>query len=175
MSLLKTNSFYNVFKRSISFSSSLKVWNKDWAPGPYPINDEERRIAAKKYFLLPEEYEPKPDDGFGAGDYPNFKPYSVDARDPFYPWDYPEYRRNFCEALQEDQHFYGEDRYNVQMRPRYSLLQMLLMTASVFGVSALLMYLTNDFFFLPMMPHHIHKPGIKHYTYESPQSHKSEP
>lgn len=38
-------------------------WNKDWKPGQYPKTDEERRAAAKKYGLLPEDYKPYPDEG----------------------------------------------------------------------------------------------------------------
>lgn len=38
-------------------------WNKDFAPGPLPKTEEERRAAAKKYGLLPEEYRTYPDDG----------------------------------------------------------------------------------------------------------------
>lgn len=32
-------------------------------PGPLPQTEEERRAAAKKYGLLPEEYKTYPDDG----------------------------------------------------------------------------------------------------------------
>lgn len=32
-------------------------------PAPYPETEEERRAAAKKYGLLPEEYKPYPADG----------------------------------------------------------------------------------------------------------------
>lgn len=38
-------------------------WNKDFAPGPLPKTEEERRAAAKKYGLLPEEYRTYPEDG----------------------------------------------------------------------------------------------------------------
>lgn len=37
-------------------------WNKDFKPAPYPETEEERRAAAKKYGLLPEEYKPYPPD-----------------------------------------------------------------------------------------------------------------
>lgn len=40
----------------------LLGWNKDFKPAPYPETEEERRAAAKKYGLLPEEYKPYPPD-----------------------------------------------------------------------------------------------------------------
>lgn len=45
------------------FTISFADWNKDWMPGPLPQTEEERRAAAKKYGLLPEEYKTYPDDG----------------------------------------------------------------------------------------------------------------
>lgn len=45
------------------FDFSFLDWNKDWKPGPYPETEEERKAAAKKYGLLPEDYKPYPDDG----------------------------------------------------------------------------------------------------------------
>uniref|UniRef100_UPI00398F4FBB NADH dehydrogenase [ubiquinone] 1 beta subcomplex subunit 8, mitochondrial isoform X1 n=1 Tax=Pristiophorus japonicus TaxID=55135 RepID=UPI00398F4FBB len=39
--------------------------SKDMLPGPYPRTPEERAIAAKKYNMRVEDYEPYPDDGMG--------------------------------------------------------------------------------------------------------------
>lgn len=44
------------------FIFSFLGWNKDFKPGPLPKNEEERRAAAKKYGLLPEEYKTYPED-----------------------------------------------------------------------------------------------------------------
>lgn len=85
-------------------------WNKDFKPGPYPKTQAEREAAAKKYNLPIEEYEVYPDDGLGYGDYPKLKRQSVDLRDPFYPWDYPEHRRNFNEPIHADIDEISEDR-----------------------------------------------------------------
>ncbi len=74
-------------------------WNKDWKPGPYPRTPEERAAAAKKYGLRVEDYEPYPDDGDGYGDYPKLPVHSDESRDPWYPWDLPEARRNFGEPV----------------------------------------------------------------------------
>lgn len=38
-------------------------WNKDFKPGPFPQTEEERRAAAKKYGLLPEDYRTYREDG----------------------------------------------------------------------------------------------------------------
>lgn len=75
-------------------------WNKDYKPGVFPKTDEERAIAAKKYNLLPEEYKPYADNGLGYGDYPELTGgLGVEARDPYYPYDYPELKRNFGETV----------------------------------------------------------------------------
>lgn len=56
-------------KKSIPLVTSVRCghWNKHWKAGPYPKTEEERIAAAKKYNLLPEEYEPYEDDGWGWG------------------------------------------------------------------------------------------------------------
>lgn len=74
-------------------------WNKDFAPGPYPKTEAERIAAAKKYGIPIEEYEPYPEDGLSYGDYPKLPLESGDDRDPYYPWDFPELKRNFKETV----------------------------------------------------------------------------
>jgi hypothetical protein len=85
-------------------------WNKDFKPAPYPKTQKEREAAAKKYGIPIEQYEPYPDDGLGFGDYPKLPNVSVDTRDPFYPYDYPEFKRNFQDPLHAEADFYSEDR-----------------------------------------------------------------
>lgn len=75
-------------------------WNKDFKPSAYPATKQEREAAAKKYFLLPEEYRPYADDGLGQGDYPKFDDgLGVENKDSFYPYDFPEHKRNFNEPV----------------------------------------------------------------------------
>lgn len=74
-------------------------WNKDYKAAPFPQTDEERLAAAKKYSLLPEEYKPYADTGMGFGDYPQLPNVSVETRDPHYPYDFPEHKRNFHEPV----------------------------------------------------------------------------
>lgn len=76
-------------------------WNKDWKPGPYPKTDAERIAAARKYGLLPQDYQPYEDDGTGYGDYPKLPLVSTDMKDPFYNWDYPDMKRNFGEPVRK--------------------------------------------------------------------------
>lgn len=107
------------FAAKIANKNSLGVvirtashWNKDWKPGPYPTTQAEREAAAKKYGIPIEQYEPYENDGMGFGDYPKMPNISVDRKDPHYPYDYPEYRRNFNETLHVDVDVYSEDRHN---------------------------------------------------------------
>lgn len=79
---------------------SIEIYSiQDFKPGPYPKTEEERRKAAEKYGLSPEEYEPYPDDGNGYGDYPKLPLIGAAAKDPFYPWDNPAFRRNMHETV----------------------------------------------------------------------------
>lgn len=87
-------------------------WNKDFKPAPFPHTQAEREAAAKKYGIPIEEYKPYPDDGLGYGDYPHLKDESVEARDPNYPYDYPEFKRNFQEPIHAEIDLYSEDRWN---------------------------------------------------------------
>uniref|UniRef100_A0A0A9X8M2 NADH dehydrogenase [ubiquinone] 1 beta subcomplex subunit 8, mitochondrial n=1 Tax=Lygus hesperus TaxID=30085 RepID=A0A0A9X8M2_LYGHE len=166
MALLKPTFLFSITRRSIGSSHVLGAyWNKDWEPGPYPRTEEEKAAAAKKYGLLKEEYIPIPDDGDGAGDYPAFKPYSVEGRDPHYPWDFPEYRRNFNEAMHENFNMYTEEKYNVERKLRYPMSAMLAAFLGVMGGTFFLVDQCKYTAFLPAMPRHLPEPGVSHYKY----------
>lgn len=167
MSLLKPKLVF-IAARNLSASSvrAAGTWNKDWKPGKFPTTEEERLSAAKKYGLLPQEYIPVPDDGQGSGDYPHLKEVSVESRDPFYPWDYPEYRRNFGEVLHQDANIYTEDRYHVNMKPRYSLTVQMACFLAAIGLSWGLMEVSDNACLLPYAKHHLPAPGVKHYSYD---------
>lgn len=71
-------------------------------PGEFPKNEEERRKAARKYNLHPDEYIPFPDNdkwGMNRGDYPNIPTIGHAVKDPYYPWDLPGERRNHMETV----------------------------------------------------------------------------
>ena len=74
-------------------------WDKDWMPAKYPETEAERRAAAKKYGLLPEDYTPLPNDGTGHGDYPQFPLIGEEQKDPYEDWDDPVLKRNFGEPV----------------------------------------------------------------------------
>uniref|UniRef100_A0A7R9ATA8 NADH dehydrogenase [ubiquinone] 1 beta subcomplex subunit 8, mitochondrial n=1 Tax=Timema shepardi TaxID=629360 RepID=A0A7R9ATA8_TIMSH len=142
-------------------------WNKDYKPGPYPVTQKERDAAAKKYGLLPAEYEPYPDDGLGYGDYPKLPAISGDDKDPYYPWDFPEHKRNFNEPIHVHADMYGEDRYNVSFRPRFSLLYMWTCFLGVVGGFFAVYYFMEDKkMFRPVVPKQYYRPGVVHYTFE---------
>lgn len=91
-------------------------WNKDFKPALYPETQKEREAAAKKYGIPIEEYEVYPNDGEGFGDYPKLKNESVELRDPYYAWDYPEHKRNFNDVIHAEIDMYSEDRYNTSKK-----------------------------------------------------------
>lgn len=140
----------------------------DFKPGPKPKTREEAEAAAKKYNLLPSEYEPYPDvDGLGRGDYPKLPNIAVEERDPNYPWDYPEHKRNYGEPMHSQIDMIGEDRYNISMRPRYTAKQML---ATFLGIMT---FFYGTFFFLedykmfrPVLAKQYPAPGVLHYSFE---------
>lgn len=91
-------------------------WNKDFKPALYPETQKEREASAKKYGIPIEQYEVYPNDGEGYGDYPKLKDESVDQRDPYYTWDYPEHRRNFQDVIHAEIDLYSEDRLSTSKK-----------------------------------------------------------
>lgn len=81
------------------YNEYILDFNKDYLPGHYPKTEKERSLAAKYYDVPLQEYKPIKDDGEGAGDYPDFPLMSQDSKDPYYPWDNPEHKRNFNEVV----------------------------------------------------------------------------
>jgi NADH dehydrogenase (ubiquinone) 1 beta subcomplex subunit 8 len=72
---------------------------KDFKPGPYPKTEAERRAAAEKYNMRPEDYEPMPDDGLGFGDYPKLAKVSADMKSDWEEWDDTYNKRNYGEPV----------------------------------------------------------------------------
>lgn len=115
MALVKFGRFAVKLTNKSSLGAVVSVrnhWNKDFKPAPYPQTQKEREAAAKKYGVPIEEYEPFPDDGLGYGDYPKLPHKSIELRDPYYPYDYPEHRRNFNEPIDANLDEISEDRVN---------------------------------------------------------------
>lgn len=64
-----------------------------------PKTKAELEAVARKYNLHPSEYVPYPQDGTRPGDYPHLPDIGNELKDPNYPYDYPELKRNFNEAV----------------------------------------------------------------------------
>ncbi|XP_060524202.1 NADH dehydrogenase [ubiquinone] 1 beta subcomplex subunit 8, mitochondrial [Cylas formicarius] len=143
-------------------------WYQYYKPGPYPITEEKRINAAKKYELHPSEYEPYVDDGEGYGDYPKLPLISYENKDPFYPWDVPELKKNFKEPLHADFDLLREDRYDINYKNLNFPLW--IYWAQFFGVLAgfFSIYLTAESFkmFHPVIPKQMPAKGRQHYTFE---------
>ncbi|XP_037935827.1 NADH dehydrogenase [ubiquinone] 1 beta subcomplex subunit 8, mitochondrial-like [Teleopsis dalmanni] len=148
---------------------NLAHWNKDFKPGPYPTTQKERDEAARKYNIAPEDYKPYPDDGLGYGDYPKLEiGLGVEARDPYYPYDFPEHKRNFNEPIHADIDLYGEDRYSVAARPRYSNQVYWGTFLGVMTFCFVLYYWLEDKkMFRPVSAKQYPGDGKKHYTFEN--------
>uniref|UniRef100_U5EVZ6 Putative mitochondrial electron transport n=1 Tax=Corethrella appendiculata TaxID=1370023 RepID=U5EVZ6_9DIPT len=142
-------------------------WNKDFKPAPYPKTEREREEAAKKYGLHPSEYEPYPDDGLGYGDYPKLKDEAIESRDPYYPYDFPEHKRNFNEPIHAEIDYHSEDRYGTAAPLRYSLNKMLgLFLGCMASCIALYVWLEDYKMFRPVLKKQLPAQGVPHYTFE---------
>lgn len=170
MNLLRTNTILcgRSFALLTQFSRNAAYWNKDWKPGPYPTTPEERAAAAKKYGLLPEEYEPIPDDGLGNGDYPELPDISYETKDPYNTWDYPEHRRNFGEPLHAMSNIYSGDRYdcNIDSKENYSRsTQVGAFLGTLLGFYLVFFFFEDKKMFIPALARHDPNDG-PNYTYK---------
>ncbi|KAG0725248.1 NADH dehydrogenase [ubiquinone] 1 beta subcomplex subunit 8, mitochondrial [Chionoecetes opilio] len=155
---------------SVIISRSAGHWNKDWKPAPYPVTPEERLAAARKYGLRPDEYRPIPDDGLGAGDYPDVPLVSAESRDPYYPWDHPEHRRDFMEPIHEDFDAHGLDRENASQKLRFSATYQLLAFLGVMTAFVGSFYLLENYkLHWPLLPKQFPGDGKVHFTFEKPE------
>ncbi|XP_050351609.1 NADH dehydrogenase [ubiquinone] 1 beta subcomplex subunit 8, mitochondrial [Nymphalis io] len=121
-------------------------WNYQYKPGPYPRTQAEREAAAKKYGLTIEEYQPYPED-MCYGDYPKMPDIGADSKDPSYPYDSPELKRNFNETFHAQAEIFGEDRYDISMRPRLPVLTQLTWFLCTVTGSFLLYFYLEDYKF----------------------------
>lgn len=142
------------------------LWLKDAKPGKTPITDEERKAAAIKYGILPAEYKHFPNDGNGLGDYPKLPDVSGDVRDPFYPWDNPELKRNYQEAVHAEEDLINEVRYDISAKHRVGLgRQIFQFCFAVFGLFGIFYYLEDKKMFPSVAPKQYPSQGT-HYTFE---------
>ena len=110
--------FIRVNKLLVTSSRSCG-WVRDWKPGPPPKTAEERAAAARKYNLIPEDYQVA-DEEEGYGDYPKLPPVGMDARDPYEDMDYYYWRQNYGETLHTDADAFTADRHDPNEKWRFT-------------------------------------------------------
>ncbi|XP_034233937.1 NADH dehydrogenase [ubiquinone] 1 beta subcomplex subunit 8, mitochondrial [Thrips palmi] len=141
----------------------------DFIPGPYPKTEKERLAAAKKYGLLPHEYKPVADDGWGKGDYPHLPDIGADSKDPNYPWDYPEFRINYGEPLHHNFEIYGEDRLDPAKDWGISKTDMVKYFVVTMALAAAIALLADPYpIHRPVCEKQYPLPGKVHYSFERP-------
>ncbi|XP_043495590.1 NADH dehydrogenase [ubiquinone] 1 beta subcomplex subunit 8, mitochondrial isoform X1 [Polistes fuscatus] len=132
-----------------------------------PKTEEEIKEAAKKYNLHPRETKAYEEDGFGYGDYPKLPFVSPETKDPYYPYDFPEFRRNLHEPVHIEADIIGEDRYSAGVRQPMSPVGASLMFFGTVTILGGLFYLFSFYpWFQPVMEKQYPKPGVTHYTFE---------
>ncbi|KAF2881267.1 hypothetical protein ILUMI_24912 [Ignelater luminosus] len=168
MSLIRplTISRLCIKNHGILYTAVRNHWNKDFKPGEFPKTPEQRALAAEKYQLVSEDYKPYPNDGSGLGDYPDLPMESGESKDPFYPWDNPELKRNFNEPLHADVDMIGEDRYDVTARHRVPVWLQYVQFFAWMGGAFVLYYIADKMkWFLAAAEKQYPRNG-KHYTFE---------
>ncbi|KFM64456.1 NADH dehydrogenase [ubiquinone] 1 beta subcomplex subunit 8, mitochondrial, partial [Stegodyphus mimosarum] len=156
---------FPAFKETARYSS-VTTWNKDWKPGPYPRTKEERIAAAKKYNMLPEDYEPYPEEE-GFGDYPKFEPVHMELRNPFEVYDFHSLKRNYGEPIHPDFDMQLEDKINFQKEMRIPLWKQYLYLGSfVTLISSIVVYEALYPPDIGVIPKQYPDSGVKHYTFE---------
>ena len=135
----------------------------------------ERLAAAKKYGLIPEDYEPYPNDGTwnrglgpqGLGDYPKLERSSGDSRSGQLNWDDPDLKRNYGEPLQYTFYQTHETRMDDTTRKRYTEWEALAMFCGFMILFSSPYYLLRNYpFYNPVTKVQVPKPGEVYYTFE---------
>ncbi|XP_035743401.1 NADH dehydrogenase [ubiquinone] 1 beta subcomplex subunit 8, mitochondrial-like [Vespa mandarinia] len=153
----------------VNYSQEIKPYLYKWrAKKDVPTTEEEIKEAAEKYNLHPREYKAYEPDGFGFGDYPKLPYIGADARDPYYPWDFPEFRRNFNEPVHIEEDQIGEDRYAAGVRTPLSGLEVVLMFVGTMTTLGIVYWIFEYYpWFQCVMQKQYPKAGVTHYTFES--------
>ena len=86
-------------RRGTLEEGEVRAWNYLWQLAPYPETEEQKVAAAKKYGMIPEDYEPYDPTDCGMGDYPKLEKSSAESRSGQLDWDYMADRRNFGEPM----------------------------------------------------------------------------
>lgn len=103
----------------------------------------------------------------GYGDYPHLPDVPIERKDPYYPYDYPELKRNFQEPIHAEIDTYDETRYGTPNEPRFSMTTQVTCLFSVLGGTWLLYeWFEDKKIFEPVLPQQMPAPGVVHYTFE---------
>ena len=125
--------------------------------------------------MIPEDYEPYPDDGEGVGDYPKLKNYmSEGERSGFVNWDMPHKKRNFGEPLHRFDLIHDERWAEGTQEREYSPLKVWLGIIGIFFVFVGLPQVVEVILFGPENRHKTtlsarqvhHRKEEKHYLFE---------
>jgi len=122
-----------------------RPWNYLWQPSPYPETKEEREAAARKYGMIPEDYEPYDPTDWGLGDYPKLEKSSQDSRSGQIDWDYMADRRNFGEPMMRDYDASQATRFDDTTKLPRSQAQLWAGFLAWVGGFALLFYIGSHF------------------------------
>lgn len=117
--------------------------------------------------MHPSEYKPYDDDGFGFGDYPKLPDVPVESRDPYYPYDMPEHKRNFGEPIHIYLPIWSEDRHGTAQPYRFAPSTMFYSFVGVMTVWFLLYFWGADKpMFRPVLIKRYPNDGSPAYTFE---------
>lgn len=106
--------------------------------------------------------------GMGCGDYPHLPDIPVEQRDIYYPYDYPELRRNFQEPVHAELDHYDETRVGTPAPLRFPIWKMGVSFLSVIAGAILIFWLLDDKkAFRPVLEKQMPTPGQVHYTFET--------
>jgi len=152
--------------KNIVRNSSVTTWNKDWKPGPYPRTEEDKIAAAKKYHMIPEDYEPYPEEE-GYGDYPMFRKVHMETRNPHEPFDWESLKRNYCEPMHPDFDICVEDKVNFDREFKTPLWKQFIYLSTGVTLYVVIMYwdITRPTDLI-MVPKQYPRFGNTYYTFE---------
>ncbi|XP_072761030.1 NADH dehydrogenase [ubiquinone] 1 beta subcomplex subunit 8, mitochondrial [Anoplolepis gracilipes] len=157
-----------LFRNKALFYSSARCysdkpvpWSILWKPKAYEEKDHDQ--IAEKYNLHPKDYKPMP----SLGDYPDLPDVGPAAKDPYYPYDIPTYKKNYKESLHHDFNVMGEDRYSYGYKYRIDLrLATAIFIGFILTISTIGYLLEPYPSFMPVMEKQYPQKDKVHYTFE---------
>lgn len=114
--------------------------------GHFPKTEEERKFAAAKYNLIPEDYEPYPE-GEALGDYPMLPHLGQINRDLYDDYEDPTDLRHYGEPMPKNYPFILPERYNPNndLADRYPLWFKLLNFVALPSIVVLFVFLMDHY------------------------------